>query len=329
MNTPEMIAQNDAPVFELERKIMIQTIHLRKEYKNVVAVKDLNMEIQEGDVYGFIGPNGAGKTTTIKILATLIAPTQGTATIDGLDIRDFPRAVRAKIGYMPDFFGVYDDMKVWEYLDFFAAAYKIPRVKRGQIISDVLELTELHNKREDFVEALSRGMKQRLCLAKTLVHDPKVLLLDEPASGLDPRARIEMRELLKELRRMGKTILISSHILSELADFCNKIGIIEKGELLLSGDVQEISEKIRGERTFLITLRSGMEQATETLLAIPGISGVTSENSTLRISVTADIQDAGEIIRLLVEQGFAVTGCREESTNLEEIFMKITQGLVA
>jgi len=211
-----------------ENQPMIKTTHLHKKYKNLVAVKDLNIEIERGDVYGFIGPNGAGKTTTIKILATLISPSFGTASIDGYDVRDYPRAVRAKIGYMPDFFGVYDDMKVWEYLDFFAAAYKIPRQQRVNIIDDVLELTDLHNKREDFVEALSRGMKQRLCLAKTLVHDPDVLLLDEPASGLDPRARIEMRELLKELRRMGKTILISSHILTELADFCNKIGIIEK-----------------------------------------------------------------------------------------------------
>jgi len=308
---------------------MIRTTHLRKEYKNVVAVGDLNMEIEEGDVYGFIGPNGAGKTTTIKILATLIAPSYGTAYIDGLDVRDYPRAVRAKIGYMPDFFGVYDDMKVWEYLDFFAAAYKIPREKRIQIINDVLELTDLQVKREDFVEALSRGMKQRLCLAKTLVHDPEVLLLDEPASGLDPRARVEMRELLKELRRMGKTILISSHILSELADFCNKIGIIEKGQLLLSGDVREIREKIRGERAVRITLRQRVEEAEQLLLALPGVAGVTREDSTVRVAVTADLPDAGELIRVLVEHGFVVTACHEESADLEDIFMRITKGLVA
>ncbi|HEQ60785.1 MAG TPA: ABC transporter ATP-binding protein [Firmicutes bacterium] len=308
---------------------MIRTTHLRKEYKNVVAVNDLNMEIEEGDVYGFIGPNGAGKTTTIKVLATLIAPSYGTAYIDGLDVRDYPRAVRAKIGYMPDFFGVYDDMKVWEYLDFFAAAYKIPREKRIQIINDVLELTDLQVKREDFVEALSRGMKQRLCLAKTLVHDPEVLLLDEPASGLDPRARVEMRELLKELRRMGKTILISSHILSELADFCNKIGIIEKGQLLLSGDVREIREKIRAERAVLITLRQRAEEAELLLLTVPGVAGVTREDSTMRVAVTADLPDAGELVRILVEHGFVVTACHEESADLEDIFMRITKGLVA
>jgi len=311
------------------KRVMIRTTHLRKEYKSVVAVDDLNIEIGEGDVYGFIGPNGAGKTTTIKVLATLIAPSFGTAYIDGLDVRDYPRAVRAKIGYMPDFFGVYDDMKVWEYLDFFAAAYKIPRQKRLQIIKDVLELTDLHGKREDLVEALSRGMKQRLCLAKTLVHDPDVRLLDEPASGLDPRARIEMRELLKELRRMGKTILISSHILSELADFCNKIGIIEKGKLLLSGDVEEISEKVREGRAILITLRERAEEAERVLLEVPGVSGASREDSTVRVSVTAEIADAGELIRILVQQGFAVIACHEESADLEDIFMRITKGLVA
>jgi len=308
---------------------MIRTVRLRKEYKNVVAVNDLNMIIEPGDVYGFIGPNGAGKTTTIKMLATLIAPNYGTAYIDGLDIRDYPRAVRAKIGYMPDFFGVYDDMKVWEYLDFFAAAYKIPRNKRVHIINDVLELTDLHSKREDFVDALSRGMKQRLCLAKTLVHDPQVLLLDEPASGLDPRARIEMRELLKELRRMGKTILISSHILSELSDFCNTIGIIEKGELLLSGDVEQISAKLRGERAVLVTLRDRAEEAARILLELPGVVGVSREDSELRVTISAEICDAGEIVQFLVGRGFAVTACREEAADLEDIFMKITKGVVA
>jgi len=183
---------------------MLEVQHLRKEYRNLTAVKDLSFQLEQGDIFGFIGPNGAGKTTTIKILATLLRPTAGRAVIDGIDVVRFPEAVRAIIGYMPDFFGVYDDIKVWEYLDFFAAAYKIPRVKRPGIIDDVLELTDLTIKKEAYVEELSRGMKQRLCLAKTLVHDPKVLLLDEPASGLDPRARIEIKELLKELKSMGR-----------------------------------------------------------------------------------------------------------------------------
>ena len=203
---------------------MIQIQHLRKEYKELVAVKDLNLELEAGDIFGFIGPNGAGKTTTIKMLSTLLTPTAGRAMVDGIDVVRYPEQVRGIVGYMPDFFGVYDDIKVWEYLDFFAAAYRIPKDKRPQIIDDVLTLTDLNVKKDSYVESLSRGMKQRLCLAKTLVHDPKVLLLDEPASGLDPRARIEIKELLKELKAMGKTIIVSSHILPELADFCNKSG---------------------------------------------------------------------------------------------------------
>src|SRR5438045_2692689 len=226
---------------------MIEIKHLRKEYKDKPepAVKDLCLELEQGDIFGFIGPNGAGKTTTIKMLATLLIPTAGTALVNGIDVVRYPEQIRSIVGYMPDFFGVYDDIKVWEYLDFFAAAYRIQRDKRPQIIDDVLALTDLTVKKDSYVESLSRGMKQRLCLAKTLVHDPKVMLLDEPASGLDPRARIEIRELLKELRSMGKTIIISSHILPELADFCNKIGIIEKGHLIVAGDVNEIVRQVR------------------------------------------------------------------------------------
>src|SRR6266849_2247593 len=228
---------------------VIQIRHLRKEYKDLVAVKDLNLELEQGDIFGFIGPNGAGKTTTIKMLATLLIPTAGSAFVNGIDVVRHPEQIRSIVGYMPDFFGVYDDIKVWEYLDFFAAAYRIPRDKRPHIIDDVLVLTDLTVKKYAYVESLSRGMKQRLCLAKTLVHDPKVMLLDEPASGLDPRARIEIRELLKELKAMGKTIIVSSHILPELADFCNKIGIIEKGEMIISGDVNEIVRQMAGHHT--------------------------------------------------------------------------------
>src|SRR5581483_3087979 len=226
--------------------LVIDAQHLRKEYQNLVAVKDLALRLEQGDIFGFIGPNGAGKTTTIRMLATLLKPTSGTAFVGGYEVTREPEKVRAVIGYMPDSFGVYDDIKVWEYLDFFAAAYHLPRDERPGVIDSVLELTDLTGKKEAYVEELSRGMKQRLCLAKTLVHDPQVLLLDEPASGLDPRARVEIKELLKELRRMGKTILISSHILPELADFCNKIGIIEQGEMIVSGDVGEIMRQITG-----------------------------------------------------------------------------------
>ncbi|HVF85311.1 MAG TPA: ABC transporter ATP-binding protein [Abditibacteriaceae bacterium] len=225
---------------------MIQIKDLTKTYRDLTAVRGLNLTIEKGDVFGFIGPNGAGKTTTIKVLATLLEPTTGAAYVDGVDVVRSPLEVRRLIGYMPDFFGVYDDVKVWEYLDFFAAAYKIPVNKRKGIIDDVLELTDLTGKREAYVESLSRGMKQRLCLSKTLVHDPKVLLLDEPASGLDPRARIEFRALLKELQSMGKTIFVSSHILPELADFCNVVGIMERGHLIVSGRVNDIVQKLEG-----------------------------------------------------------------------------------
>ena len=227
---------------------MINIVNLRKEYKGLTAVNDLSLHLNAGDIFGFIGPNGAGKTTTIKMLATLLKPTSGTATINGIDVVEHPEAVRERIGYMPAFFGIYDDMRVWEYLDFFAGAYRLPKAQRPRLINDVLALTDLTIKRDNYVEELSTGMKQRLCLAKTLIHDPKVLLLDEPASGLDPRARIEIKELFKELKAMGKTIIISSHILPELADFCNKVGIIERGQMLIEGDVQDIMAQVVGGR---------------------------------------------------------------------------------
>src|SRR5947209_23300 len=264
-----MIDTLEAAPATLDRRnrMNIEIRHLRKQYKDIVAVKELNLELEAGDIFGFIGPNGAGKTTTIKMLATLLTPTAGTAYIDGIDVVRNPEAVRAIVGYMPDFFGVYDDIKVWEYLDFFAAAYRIPRDKRPQIIDDVLTLTDLNVKKDAYVEELSRGMKQRLCLAKTLVHDPKVLLLDEPASGLDPRARIEIKELLKELKNMGKTIIISSHILPELADFCNKIGIIEQGEMIVSGDVSEIMRQVTGGKVLELKVAADAEHAVELLSA--------------------------------------------------------------
>src|SRR5688500_7810229 len=242
---------------------MVDLQHLRQEYSNnLVAVNDLSLHLDRGDIFGFIGPNGAGKPTTIKMLSTLLRPTSGRAFIDGVDVTREPEKVRGIIGYMPDNFGVYDDIKVWEYLDFFAAAYKLPRNQRPQIIDDVLELTDLTIKKDSYVEELSRGMKQRLCLAKTLVHDPQVLLLDEPASGLDPRARVEIKELLKELKSMGKTIIISSHILPELADFCNKIGIIEQGEMIVSGDVSEIMRQVTGGQMLdVLVVQEDMDKA--------------------------------------------------------------------
>jgi ABC-2 type transport system ATP-binding protein len=309
---------------------MLVIEHLRKEYKSLIAVDDLSFKLEQGDIFGFIGPNGAGKTTTIRMLATLLVPTVGTAYVDGIDVVRFPDEVRSLIGYMPDFFGVYDDVKVWEYLDFFAAAYRVPKSQRAQVIADVLELTDLTVKRDSYVEELSRGMKQRLCLAKTLVHDPKLLLLDEPASGLDPRARVELKELLKALRDMGKTILVSSHILPELADFCNKIGIIEKGKLLLFGGVDEILAQINGGRGVRVRLAEGddLDKATEVLLAIPGVREVARNDRELLVTHDHEQAQQHTLLGALVTAGFRVESCTETQLDLEDLFMSVTEGAV-
>ncbi|MCH8332368.1 ABC transporter ATP-binding protein [Candidatus Sumerlaeota bacterium] len=307
---------------------MIKTYGLTKRYNDLTAVDGLDLEINEGDIFGFIGPNGAGKTTTIKMLATLIRPTDGYAEVCGYNVIQNVDDVKRVIGYMPDFFGVYDDMKVWEYLDFFAMAYKIDPSRRHKIVDDVLELTDLMGKKQDYVEALSRGMKQRLCLAKTLVHDPKVLLLDEPASGLDPRARIEIRELLQELRRMGKTILISSHILTELADFCNTIGIIEQGKLLVSGPVEEIMQKLHGARVLEVRVRTDFDKASNILLRNEGVQKVETEGEVLRVYVDVDLEDTSGLMEALVHEGIRVSSFRELEVDLEDIFMRITKGAV-
>jgi ABC-2 type transport system ATP-binding protein len=309
---------------------MIEIKRLTKYYGSLAALVDLDLHIKPGDIFGFIGPNGAGKTTTIRMLATLLTPTSGTAYIDGIDVTRYPEEVRSIIGFMPDFFGVYDDVKVWEYLDFFAAAYKIPRVQRPQIIDDVLELTDLTVKKDSYVEELSRGMKQRLCLAKTLVHDPKLLLLDEPASGLDPRARVEMKELLKELRRMGKTILISSHILPELADFCNKIGIVEKGNLLLFGGVDEILAQINGGRILEVCLVSGEDfaKATDALHAIAGVEKVDREGDVLQVVFDRTVLQQHQVLAALIKADIRVESCAEKRLDLEDLFMSVTEGAV-
>ena len=329
---------------------MITIDRLRKDYKGLTAVKDLSLQLDAGDIFGFIGPNGAGKTTTIKMLATLLKPTSGRAAIDGVDVVAHPEAVRERIGYMPAFFGIYDDMRVWEYLDFFAAAYRLPRNQRPKIIDDVLNLTDLGGKKDNYVEELSTGMKQRLCLAKTLIHDPKVLLLDEPASGLDPRARIEIKELFKELKSMGKTIIISSHILPELADFCNKVGIIERGELLISGDVKEIMAQVAGGKTLEVKLLDDFDRAAALMVDLPGVRAVrrvderqlpssrngavddvepiAAESCAMVVDFTGDLEAQADLNRHLVEKGLRVVAFHEQQTDLEDIFMKVTRGLV-
>ena len=309
---------------------MVEITNLRKEYKNLVAVKGLSLTLEPGDIFGFIGPNGAGKTTTIKMLATLLDPTSGVARVDGIDVTEHPEEVRARIGYMPDAFGVYDDFKVWEYLDFFASAYRIPRPDRPALIDDVLELTTLTEKKESYVEELSRGMKQRLCLAKTLVHDPKVLLLDEPASGLDPRARIEIKELLKELKAMGKTIIISSHILPELADFCTSVGIIERGELIVAGPIDAVMREVTGGRVLEIRVpESDRAKAGEILQTVEHVRAVKLINETLRVDYSGTLDDQSEVLLALIHGQVRVQSFAEQDTDLEDIFMRVTKGLVA
>src|SRR5271157_3060759 len=263
---------------------MIETRDLTKMYGELYALNRLTLKLERGDVYGFIGPNGAGKTTTMRILATLLNPTWGEAYVCGYSIYTHPRDIRRVVGYMPDFFGVYDDMKVIEYLEFFAAAYRIRGAARRKICDEVLALVDLGYKREALVTSLSRGMTQRLGLARVLLHDPQVLLLDEPASGLDPRARIEMRGLLKELRNMGKTIMVSSHILPELADICNKIGIIERGKLLFDGDVASPVRQVRPQTILLVGVAGDAEPAARLLEQSKLVVGVELRDGRLRLT---------------------------------------------
>jgi len=307
---------------------MIKTVNLTKRYGTLVALSNLNLEINEGDCFGFIGPNGAGKTTTIKILATLLQPTWGEARVCDYVVGYQSRSIRPLIGYVPDYFGAYEDMVVQEYLEFFAAAYNINGSQRNKIVSDVLELTDLGYKRDALVDGLSRGMKQRLSIARVLVHDPKVLLLDEPAGNLDPRARIEMRELLKELRRMGKTIVISSHILPELADLCNTVGIIEQGELLYSGPVADIVKRARAGTVVLVGVVRAPEQAAALLAQHPDVDTVAPNNGFIQVSLQNGVQDFSFIASQLIAGGFQVNLIREEEVNLETAFMRLTKGMV-
>ncbi|MCA9101004.1 MAG: ABC transporter ATP-binding protein [Planctomycetales bacterium] len=308
---------------------MIETRDLTKKYGDSYAIKSLDIELSQGDVFGFIGPNGAGKTTTMRILATLLNPTWGEAYVCGHSIYTHPKEIRRAIGYMPDFFGVYDDMKVIEYLEFFAAAYRIGGQQRRKICDEVLELVDLTYKRDAFVTSLSRGMTQRLGLARVLLHDPQVLLLDEPASGLDPRARIEIRGLLKELRDMGKTIMISSHILPELADICNKIGIIELGELQVNANVADVMKQVRGQVVLDVGVAGDVEAAGRVLEQHDLVESVTQRGATLLVTLVAGAEDYSELPTLLIEAGQRITLFKEEELNLETAFMTLTKGITS
>jgi len=308
---------------------------LTKRYGRRTAVERLNLEVQEGDIYGFVGPNGAGKTSTIRVMSTLLQSDGGDVFGGGHSVRTDAREVRRVIGYMPDYFGVYDDMKVWEYLDFFGACYAIPSAERRKLIDDLLELVDLAHRREDMVDKLSRGMKQRLSLARTLIHDPKILILDEPASGLDPRARVEIRELLLELARMGKTIFFSTHILSDVSEICTHIGIIEKGEMVASGGIEDLQQIVMPQRRIQLTVLGSENDIEKALAGYDGISKIErlsapSETRTrLEFDYVGQDQDLSELLRTLVNNGLDVVHFSEERRDLEEVFMRITKGLVS
>ena len=305
---------------------VIETIDLTKKYGGFTALDNFNLSIEEGEIFGFIGPNGAGKTTTIRILATLLAPTSGKAFVAGHDVTKDPRAIKKILGYMPDDFGVYDGMRLREYLDFFGAAYRIPGRERRGIIDDVLQLTDLTSKADEYVSAFSRGMKQRCCLAKTLIHNPTVLLLDEPASGLDPRARIEMKELLKTLSGMGKTILVSSHILSELGDMSTKIGIIERGKLLASGNVKDILAGIRQALELRIEALEGGDAVEAALKSTPGIAGYERSGGDFHVRTNMGREEMAELHARIVRDGAKLLFFGEEQGSLEDLFLTVTKG---
>jgi len=307
---------------------IIETLNLTKRYGKLIALNNLSIKIEEGECYGYIGPNGAGKTTTIKILATLLRPTWGEAKVCGYLVGFQSRKIRPLIGYVPDFMGSYEDMVVQEYLEFFAAAYNITGMQRRKIVGDVLELTDLTGKRDAMVDSLSRGMKQRLAIARVLLHNPKVLLLDEPASGLDPRARIEIRELLKELHRMGKTIIISSHILHELAELCSSVGIIEQGKIIFSGPIPEILQRTRLGIRLCVGVAAHSEKADQLLRTLPQVTNVQTQNGRLMVELGSECRDYNFLVSALVNAQVPIKEIREEEVNLETAFMRLTKGLV-
>ena len=304
----------------------VQTQGLTRVYGGLVALGNLNLTVNQGDLFGFIGSNGAGKTTTLRILATFLVPSSGTASVFGQDVVRDADAVRHIIGYMPDFFGVYKDMEVTEYLDFFGACYRIPSSQRERTVADVLELVGLSEKRGTLIGALSRGMQQRLGLARVLIHDPKLLLLDEPASGLDPRARIEMTAILQELQRMGKTIIISSHILSELQTLCNRVAIIEKGKLIYSGPVQGAKQQITDSAVFWVRPRGEHAPALALLRARPEVVSAESVEDRIQITLASHDTDPSFVPECLVQGGQKLLEFYEEEVGLEKVFLHVTKG---
>ena len=308
---------------------MIETRNLTKRYGNLIAVNNINLKLDEGDVFGFIGPNGSGKTTTMRMIATLLNPDHGEAYVCGKSIYTNQEDIRRLVGFMPDFFGVYDDMTVIEYLEFFCATYRIPSANRRRICEEKLELVDMSFKRDAMVNELSRGQTQRIGLARTLLHEPQVLLLDEPASGLDPRARIEIRNLLKRLGELKKTVIVSSHILPELADVCTRVGMIEKGNLIVDGNVADVMKKARQCIMLNIRVKDRVEDAAKLLEQCDSVDKVNVTSSKLlEVTLKPNIEDYSDIPSNLIGNGFALTLFREEEVNLETAFMELTKGLV-
>jgi ABC-2 type transport system ATP-binding protein len=307
---------------------IVRTDGLVKRYDGTLAVAGVDLSVQQGEIFGLVGPNGAGKTTTLRILATLLEPSAGTAEIAGMSVTRNPDQVRRVLGFMPDAFGVYDDMKVWEYLDFFARCYGIAPAARRRVITDLLELVDLTNKRNDYVATLSRGMQQRLCLAHALVHDPQVLLLDEPASGLDPRARVELRELLRELRAMGKTILISSHILPELEELCTSVAIVDRGQVLAQGRVAEIEKRLRFGaviRVRVLLEGEALEAARDRFATDADVaSAVLLDDGTIELGFRGDDEASARLLAASVSAGVPIVSFARAASDLEELFLQVT-----
>ncbi|NLD46011.1 MAG: ABC transporter ATP-binding protein [Clostridiaceae bacterium] len=302
---------------------MLVIENLVKKYGKFKAVDNLSLEIGKSHIYGFVGANGAGKTTTMKIVSGLLRPTAGRVIVDGLDISAKPVEYKKKIGYMPDFFGVYDDLKVTEYMEFYSGVYGVPGIERAKITDQLLELVNLTEKKEAYVDSLSRGMKQRLCLARSLIHNPELLILDEPASGLDPRARVEMKEILKELKDMGKTILISSHILPELAELCTSIGITEHGKMVVSGTVEEIMQKVAHKKSLKVRVMGDMEPAVKLLKEQTTVGTVSIHNDYIDADFTGTNEDMVQILKTAVSTGIPVVSFTETDKNLESVFMHL------
>ena len=305
---------------------MLTIKNLVKKYGKFTAVDNLNLHINKGSIYGFVGPNGAGKTTTMKIIAGLLSATSGSVMINGEEVVKNPRLLREKIGYMPDFFGVYDNLKVTEYMDFYAGTYYIPYKERKDIIDNLLEIVDLTDKKDSYVDSLSRGMKQRLCLARSLIHDPELLILDEPASGLDPRARVEMKEVLKQLREMGKTIIISSHILPELAEMCTEIGIIDRGKLSAEGTVNHIMQQLTKKRIINVKPFENNEKLVKLLSEKPFISEIIENTDDVEFAFDGDDRELSLLLKNIITEDIPVISFKEKEGNLEEIFMQITGG---